>query len=59
MPHVQYQVYVVELSKKVFTENTKFWAANLKFNGVLEGLVSLRPLTTFSFLEHLGERGVI
>ena len=33
-----YQVYVVELSKKVFTENSRLRAANPQFNGVLEGL---------------------
>jgi len=33
-----YQVYVIELSKKVFTENTKFRLANPQFNGVLECL---------------------
>ena len=35
---VTYQVYVVELSKRVFTENSKFRAANPQFNGVLECL---------------------
>jgi hypothetical protein len=59
MPRVQYKVYVVELLRKVFNENAKFRAANPQFNGVPEGLASLTPLTTFSFLEHLGERGVI
>ncbi|MFN2440005.1 MAG: ribose-5-phosphate isomerase, partial [Chitinophagaceae bacterium] len=38
MPGLTYQVYVVELSKRVFTENTKFRAANPQFNGVLECL---------------------
>src|SRR5688572_4159524 len=33
-----YCVYVVELSKKVFTENRKFREANPQFNGVLECL---------------------
>jgi len=40
-------VYVVELSKKVFTENYRFRAANLQFNGVLEcvyvGMTSKTP----------------
>lgn len=31
-----YRVYVIELSKKVFTENAKFRAANPQFNGSLE-----------------------
>ena len=44
---MKYQVYVVELSKKVFTENAKFRAANPQFNGVLEclyvGMTSKTP----------------
>ncbi|MCY7420266.1 MAG: ribose-5-phosphate isomerase [Chitinophagaceae bacterium] len=47
MPKVNYQVYVVELSKRVFNENTKFRAANPQFNGVLEclyvGMTSKTP----------------
>jgi predicted GIY-YIG superfamily endonuclease len=42
-----YRVYVVELSKRVFTENTKFRDANPQFNGVLEclyvGMTSKTP----------------
>ena len=38
MPKLTYRVYVVELRKKVFTENYKFRAANPQFNGVLECL---------------------
>lgn len=42
-----YRVYVVELRKKVFTENAKFRAANPQFNGVLEclyvGMTSKTP----------------
>lgn len=38
MPRNTYQVYVIELSKRVFTENSKFRAANPQFNGVLECL---------------------
>lgn len=42
-----YQVYVVELSKRVFTENAKFRTANPQFNGVLEclyvGMTSKTP----------------
>lgn len=49
-----YQVYVVELSKKVFTENAKFRAANPQFNGVLEclyvGMTSKTPKERF--LQH-------
>jgi predicted GIY-YIG superfamily endonuclease len=33
-----YRVYVIELSKKVFTEDTRFRNANPQFNGVLECL---------------------
>ena len=47
MSAVTYKVYVVELSKKVFTENAKFRAANPQFNGVLEclyvGMTSKSP----------------
>ena len=47
MPAANYQVYVVELSKKVFTENWKFREANPQFNGVLEclyvGMTSKTP----------------
>ncbi len=46
-----YRVYVIELSKKVFTENTKFRAANPQFNGVLEclyvGMTSKTPEERF------------
>lgn len=42
-----YQVYVVELRKKVFTEDARFRAANPQFNGVLEclyvGMTSKTP----------------
>jgi hypothetical protein len=44
---MRYQVYVIELSKRVFTENTKFRTANPQFNGVLEclyvGMTSKTP----------------
>lgn len=46
-----YQVYVVELSKKVYTENSRFRAANPQFNGVLEclyvGMTSKSPAERF------------
>ena len=42
-----YQVYVIELSKKVFTESAKFRNANPQFNGVSEclyvGMTSKTP----------------
>lgn len=51
MPVVKYQVYVVELSKRVFTENARFRAANPQFNGVLEclyvGMTSKTPAERF------------
>ncbi len=49
---MKYQVYVVELSKKVFTENTKFRIANPQFNGVLQclyvGMTSKTPSDRFN-----------
>src|SRR5688572_25342606 len=47
-----YKVYVVELSKRVFTENARFRAANPQFNGVLEclyvGMTSKSPAERFN-----------
>jgi hypothetical protein len=44
---MRYQVYVIELAKRVFTENKKFREANPQFNGVLEclyvGMTSKTP----------------
>ncbi len=44
---MKYQVYVVELAKRVFSENAKFRAANPQFNGVLQclyvGMTSKTP----------------
>ncbi|MGO4919014.1 GIY-YIG nuclease family protein [Maribacter spongiicola] len=46
-----YSIYVIELSKKVFTENRKFREANPQFNGVLEclyvGMTSKTPKERF------------
>lgn len=54
MPKSEYYVYVVELSKKVFTENRRFREANPQFNGVLEclyvGMTSKTPKERF--LQH-------
>ena len=51
MPKTQYRIYVVELSKRVFTENTKFRNANPQFNGVLQclyvGMTSKTPKERF------------
>jgi hypothetical protein len=48
---LKYQVYVIELSKRVFTENGRFRAANPQFNGVLEclyvGMSSKTPAERF------------
>lgn len=48
---MRYRVYVIELSKKVFTENTKFRVANPQFNGVLQclyvGMTSKTPAERF------------
>jgi hypothetical protein len=46
-----YKVYVIELSKKVFTDDRKFREANPQFNGVLEclyvGMASKTPAERF------------
>jgi hypothetical protein len=51
VPRSNYQVYVIELSKRVFTENYRFRAANPQFNGVLEclyvGMTSKTPAERF------------
>jgi len=48
---MRYQVYVVELSKRVFTENIRFRSANPQFNGVLQclyvGMTSKTPAERF------------
>jgi len=48
---MKYQVYVVELSKKVFTESAIFRNANPQFNGVLQclyvGMTSKTPAERF------------
>jgi len=47
MPKIEYRVYVIELSKRVFNENVRFRAANPQFNGVLQclyvGMTSKTP----------------
>jgi len=51
MPKIQYRIYVIELSKKVFSERTKFRNANPQFNGVLQclyvGMTSKTPKERF------------
>ncbi len=50
----EYRIYVVELSKKIYTEHRKFREANPQFNGVLEclyvGMTSKTPKERF--LQH-------
>ena len=54
MPKTLYTIYVIELSKRVYTENAKFRNANPQFNGVLEclyvGMTSKTPKERF--LQH-------
>ncbi|WP_439153352.1 ribose-5-phosphate isomerase [Winogradskyella sp.] len=51
MPKILYRIYVIELSKRVDTEHTKFRNANPQFNGVLEclyiGMTSKSPKERF------------
>lgn len=51
MSRAIYRVYVIELSKKVFTESAKFRTANPQFNGALEclyvGMTSKTPKERF------------
>ncbi len=48
---MRYQVYVIELSKRVFSDDTKFRTANPQFNGVLQclyvGMTSKTPAERF------------
>ncbi|MFD1315444.1 ribose-5-phosphate isomerase [Namhaeicola litoreus] len=63
MPRYEYRIYVVELSKRVFTENAKFRAANPQFNGVLEclyvGMTSKTPKERFEQHKngHINKKG--
>ena len=54
---MRYQVYVIELQKRVFTEHARFRAANPQFNGVLQclyvGMTSKPPKERF--LQHKTE----
>ena len=51
MPKTQYRVYVIELSKRIYSENKRFREANPQFNGVLEclyvGMTSKTPKERF------------
>ena len=48
---MRYQIYVVELSSRIFSENSRFRAANPQFNGVLQclyvGMTSKTPKERF------------
>ncbi len=52
MPQREYCVYVIELSKRVYTENRRFREANPQFNGVLQclyvGMTSKTPRERFA-----------
>ena len=52
MPQREYCVYVIELSKRVYTENRRFREANPQFNGVLQclyvGMTSKTPRERFT-----------
>lgn len=51
MSKARYRVYVIELSKRVYTDSAKFRKANPQFNGVLEclyvGMTSKTPKQRF------------
>lgn len=51
MSKTLYRIYVIELSKRAFTENKRFREANPQFNGVLEclyvGMTSKTPRERF------------
>lgn len=51
MPRSTYRVYVIELSRRVFSEDARFRFANPQFNGVLEclyvGMTSKTPAERF------------
>lgn len=52
MRRTEYRVYVIELSKKVYSEHRKFREANPQFNGSLEclyvGMTSKNPRERFN-----------
>jgi predicted GIY-YIG superfamily endonuclease len=52
MSKTLYRVYVIELSKRVFTDDRRFREANPQFNGVLEclyvGMTSKTPAERFA-----------
>ncbi|HZJ20837.1 MAG TPA: ribose-5-phosphate isomerase [Pricia sp.] len=59
----KYHIYVIELSKRVFTENRRFREANPQYNGVLEclyvGMTSRSPKERFEQHKtgHINKKG--
>ena len=59
----KYHIYVIELSKRVFTENRRFREANPQYNGVLEclyvGMTSKSPKERFEQHKtgHINKKG--
>lgn len=59
----KYHIYVIELSKRVFTENRRFREANPQYNGVLEclyvGMTSKSPKERFEQhkTSHINKKG--
>jgi len=51
MPKFQYRIYVIELTKRVYTENSKFRTANPQFNGVLQCLYQIRYIMSYKEIE--------
>ena len=51
MPKLQYRIYVIELSRRVFNDNAKFRNANPQFNSALQclyvGMTSKTPKERF------------
>lgn len=60
---MQYQVYVIELHRKVFTDSVKFRNANPQYNGSLEclyvGMTSKTPAERFAQHKtgHINKKG--
>lgn len=52
LPKANYTVYVIELAKKIYSENAKFRNANPQYNGILEclyvGMTSKTPQERFA-----------
>ena len=63
MPKAIYSIYVIELSRRVFSENARFRAANPQFNGVQNclyvGMTSKSPKERFEQHKsgHISKKG--